>query len=31
MGEAGRRHMEEHHDAVKQGEKLERIYDEVIL
>ena len=30
MGEAGRRHMEEHHDAVKQGEKLETIYDEVL-
>ena len=30
MGEAGRRHIEEHHDAVKQGEKLEEIYDEVV-
>jgi colanic acid/amylovoran biosynthesis glycosyltransferase len=30
MGEAGRRHIEEHHDAVKQGERLEEIYDGVI-
>ena len=30
LGEAGRRHVEEHHDAVKQGERLEAIYDEVV-
>lgn len=30
MAEAGRRHVETHHDAVKQGEKLEEIYDEVM-
>jgi colanic acid/amylovoran biosynthesis glycosyltransferase len=28
MGEAGRRHAEAHHDAVRQGERLEAIYDE---
>ena len=31
MGEAGRRHVEEHHDAVRQGQRLEAIYDEVAV
>ncbi|MHC4718483.1 MAG: glycosyltransferase [Planctomycetota bacterium] len=29
LGAAGRRHVEEHHDAVRQGERLEDLYDEV--
>jgi colanic acid/amylovoran biosynthesis glycosyltransferase len=31
MGEAGRRHIEAHHDAVRQGERLEEMYDEAAL